>query len=176
MKNIPEEKKFDVIFACIPQVPCLKEFAANTQEISNYFNPDDYKNYYNDNLAMLTHLSNRGLVLNDVLLQQSRQRLKEGGKVVLNLAGRAGESDINTIFERNGFHKKQILHSEVIQQHPQTSIENFANTEEALHQNFCFYSDSEGKEPIGAQLAHELMLKNKPVYHKIYAISAELDN
>ncbi len=158
-------KELDVIVACIPQAIRPENVEPSADDMAHYYPKEVFdKNPYNS----------YALGLNEELLRDAKKIAPET-PVILNLGGRVGQAKLLELFTYNGY-KPEILHTEIIPQHPGTNLEFYAELESSLDGTTdspfkCeFFSDSEGNELITAQKAEKRRLNKEEVFHKIYVI------
>ena len=165
----------DVVIACIPQVKLPEGIDTAT------LGADFHAHYYRldpDQAPSRFDIFNLGL--NHALLCQARDILNPGGKVILNLGGRPGISHLTDLFDEAGFDPK-VVHEKIVPQHPGTCLKSLVSDEarlQAQHSMAAFqfelFADKDATKPISAKVAHALMQKHQPVFHKIYVIEGTL--
>lgn len=160
LKDVPEAilSRVDHIVACIPQVP--KPPAIDLRDGDNfahYYDPCDCRW---DEFGL-------GLVAN--LLKQTAEKTHAG--ITLNLSGRPGVGRLKAMFGDYGF-QPEITYSRMVPQHAETSLASLAALEHDGHDDFEFYADEAGQEPLNARAAEERRLAAQPLYHYIHVISA----
>lgn len=162
LKSISQKKlkTIDNIFACIPQVPST---TINLKE------KDNSAHYY---IADGNKWDKYGYGLNANLIEQTPDYID----LTLNLCGRPGHAIHQKLFSEFG-RTATILHSAIIPQHLNTSLESFSLMEKNGHEDFEFFSDSNGKYLLTAMQAEEKRLEalekneiNGEIYHKIYVV------
>jgi hypothetical protein len=176
----------DVVIACIPQVGepgderltafredqkvKLAEGADNEAE-------DHIAHYYPWTLFDEYPYNSVGLGLNEALMRRIREHAPQA-ELVMNFGCRIGTDVICECFEANGYKPEKIA-SKIVHQHTGTDISFFVTVEKALSgtglekQLICkFYADPEGKTPLSATEAQDLMDKDPDVdlYHEVAVI------
>jgi aspartate/methionine/tyrosine aminotransferase len=114
-ENLSREEPFDLVVACIPQIP--KELGTITERGFADYAPareNIFKPY--------------GLGLVYEALNQSRTHLSEQGRILLNLAGRPGLGTLLEMYRRAGYHPILRQH-DIIEQDPNTDIGPLAQLE-----------------------------------------------
>ncbi|MCW1949402.1 MAG: 50S ribosomal protein L11 methyltransferase [Candidatus Shapirobacteria bacterium] len=165
LSGLGEEKDFDLICGCLPQVskpPTISLGTADTY--ARYFDCDQY----------CSDLNIYGLGLNEGALIQSKERLKPFGSVVLVLSGRAGKEVLEKMFERNGFSPK-IIFEKNIAQLKETTLATLVEYE-SHGCNFYFYSDQECNKRISVAEAEDRRLRGLDSYHKLYVVEGKLNS
>lgn len=152
-----ETPRADVIFGCLPQVPIVMDLEAGDR-VAHYYNPERYQ---------CSTRNACGLGLNEALLKRAKSALSPRGSVVLNLSGRPGLGRLQEMFAEHGY-DPCVLHSAVVPQHPQTSLETLA-VGESKGKKFEFFAHPEGAA-ITATEAEQLRVRQQPVFHRIYVI------
>ncbi len=113
--GMSQEHPFDLVVACIPQIPLVAEmitqrgFADYAPHRENVMRPF-------------------GLGLIHDALTESLPRLRDDGRILLNLAGRPGLSTLLEMYRRTGYHPI-VRDSEIIAQDPDTDIAPLAALE-----------------------------------------------
>lgn len=149
--------RVDVIVACIPQVPTTLDLSLG-DNLAHYYDPTRYE----------ANLHAYGLGLNEALLNRAHGVLEPEGRVVLNLGGRPGLSMLEQMFLNCGY-APRVVHAEIIEQCPSTSLAGLAERESDGNE-FEFFGDATGCERINAQLAEKRRLEGLKLFHKIYVI------
>ena len=155
------------LLACIPQVALVPgQKLEDGDNEAHYYKPSEYPE------AKLHHL---GLGLNEALLNRAREQkvLQNGGKIVLNLAGRPGLENLLGMFAVCGF-VPRIVHQEVIVQHAGTRLSFFETMERQYGSQFEFFADPAATQPICACHAEERRKAGKPIYHWLYVIEGTM--
>ena len=151
--------KVNAIFACIPQVPSKIDLSLEDR-LAHYYDPTHYPE---------ADLNTIGLGLCQTLLVKAKDALMPGGQVTLNLGGRPGLPRLKSLFKDAGYWPN-IVWSETIPQHSETSLATLAALEDSGHDAFEFFTDRKGEMRINASEAEKLRLQKKEVYHNIYVI------
>ncbi len=165
-------ERYDLVVGCIPQVlapsPDLDPVRALREgdegrlyDLSNYF---VLQGVYEDQF---------GLGLLARALDQSVQVLSEGGRAVLNVAGRPGAAVIEGMFDRRGF-AHQVIWSTRVRQAADTDIGVLAQLEARTRRAFEFYVDRHSREPVGAATANALREAGRPIWHDVRVYEASL--
>lgn len=102
-------------------------------------------------------------------LKQSLPYLKEGGSILLNLAGRPGYDVLRWLFARWGF-VPRIIHRERVQQDAMTSLEPLVRAEQETGRRFHFYDMLTATHPISATEAYRRTQAGDPVWHDLYVV------
>jgi aspartate/methionine/tyrosine aminotransferase/methylase of polypeptide subunit release factors len=102
-------------------------------------------------------------------LKQSLPYLKEGGSILLNLAGRPGYDVLRWLFARWGF-VPRIIHRERVQQDAMTSLEPLVRAEQETGRRFHFYDMLTASHPISATEAYRRTQGGDPVWHDLYVV------
>lgn len=163
LSGLGDEKNFDLICGCLPQVIKPPEVILGTGDTyARYFDCGNY----------CSNLNVYGLGLNEAALVQSKERLKPSGRVVLVLSGRAGKQVLEQMFERNGFLPKIIFETNIAQLR-ETSLATLVEHESHGYE-FFFYSDEECVNRISVAEAEDRRLHGLDSYHKLYVIEGKL--
>ena len=159
--------KFDGVFACIPQVAYPKSGVDIKDAPAHYF---DFEAVHFD-----PKLDACFLGLQEKLLYQARGHLPQGGRAVLNLAGRVPLETLFKMFDEFGY-DPEIIHREPVMQHAGTSIEELVHAESMNGIEFTFYeSPACTGSAINATTAQRDFLdKHCHVYHELYVIQGTL--
>ncbi len=147
----------DQIIACIPQVPGELDLAKK-DNMAHYYRPTGHA------------WDLFGLGLNARLLEQVAERAPQAG-VTLNLSGRPGLERLRMLFMQHGY-EPQVTHEAMVSQHMDTSLATLAQLEQNGCQPFEFFEDESGEHPMTAAEAEGRRLETKPVFHKIYVLTA----
>ena len=163
-----EQGAVDVVLGCLPQVVVPPDVDIHDGcGVAHYYDSEQYQD---------CGFGVYGLTLNNTFLRQVREKIdQESGRVVLNLGGRPGKETLDRLFTYNGF-APQILHEEVILQHPGTKIDTLVAIEKLNNISFEFFSDADGQSQITAVQAAELIEEGENVYHKIYVYQGTINN
>lgn len=132
-QGMSQETPFDLVVACIPQIPQVAElisqrgFADYAPQRDNVMRPF-------------------GLGLIHDALEQSLTRLNPQGRILLNLAGRPGLTTLLEMYRRTGYHPI-VRDSEVILQDPSTDISPLAALESRFPGVRFEFLPPEGSDP-----------------------------
>lgn len=154
----------NVIVACIPQVPANDRSPYDGDNLAHYYNTRWYP-------ESTRHV--QGLGLNEALLLRAHSVLQPGDRVVLNLGGRPGISELRAMFTECGYDAR-VVHEEMVEQHPGTSLESLVILEDQGHPPFELFKDEGGECPISVKEAEERRRLKCPVFHKIYVIEGTM--
>ncbi|WP_033070178.1 methyltransferase domain-containing protein [Thalassospira australica] len=178
--------KTDVVIACIPQVgePSDERLTAfrEAQSVKLAKGAEDeaedhIAHYYPWSLFDEYPYNSVGLGLNEALMRRVRQQAPHA-QLVMNFGCRIGTEIICECFEANGYKPEKIA-SKIVLQHAGTDISFFVTLEKALSgtnlekQLVCkFYSDPDGKKPLSATEAQNLIDMDPEValYHEVAVI------
>ena len=158
------EEYADLILANVPQVPSM-----STGPIRDLF---DYYPVPYGSMGRKREWAMQGLWLVSEILEQSSKRLTKDGKIVLNIGGRPGKEHILDMFSHCGY-KTKIVHSEIIEQDPETDISALVHFETTQKVEYSFYSDEDCQARIPARYAYNLISEGHKAYHKLYVIEAQ---
>lgn len=165
LSDLGEERDFDLICGCLPQVSKPTAVVLGTA--------DSYARYF-DAQKYCSNLNIYGLGLNESALAQSRTRLKVNGRVVLVLSGRAGKDVLEQMFERNGF-IPNIIFEKNIPQLRETTLTTLVDHEHCGCE-FFFYKDQKCEERISVVEAENRRLQGMDSYHKLYVIEGRINS
>ncbi len=170
LENVPDHilTQVDTLFACIPQVCKPRDFDKLAILTHDPDSASEYESHYYPPMGSIYDPCGLGLV--DCLLGQARDRASQS-RGVFNLAGRPGEERLNAMFSDHGCNV-HILHQEMVEQHPGTTLVPFAEQEEKEGILFEFYTDKDGRKKIGAAQAEERRQNRKPIYHTVNVMLA----
>ncbi|PZQ49075.1 MAG: hypothetical protein DI551_00025 [Micavibrio aeruginosavorus] len=162
LSNIPaqELRRADYIIGCIPQVPLHHGDMRDERDLSDYY----------EETGIAEDKYGLGLVAR--LLDQAADVAPQA-TLVLNIAGRPGDSRLAPMFERHGY-ETQILYTNVVRQDPGTSLRSLVEIENDTSLNFHFFQDAKAQRDINAHAAEALRGLGKPVYHNLHVMSAKL--
>ncbi len=146
---VPKDVRADLIVACIPQVPSLGAVEDLRARADYYPSQGEYMDQF-------------GLGLVDRALDQSKDHLTPGGRVLYNLAGRPGREMLETMLKRRGYHPA-VSHGQLIHQDRRTDFSALAEHERSLGHRFEFFLD-DPSAPISAQDA----IGKSGVRHMLY--------
>ncbi len=149
LSNLPAGFRADLIVACLPQMPAVRSIDS-LRAVADYYSSDG------------TYWDRYGLGLIDRALAQSRDRLNEGGRVLLNLGGRPGRQVLEALLEQHGLHPS-IRYGQLIRQDPSTDFSELARLE-ASGRPFEFFLKEDPATPISAAQA----IGQREVYHMLY--------
>lgn len=140
--------------------------------------PDHWARYYDHDLYSKSQFNAHGLGVIESLLRQTRKWCPQA-TVVLCLAGRPGGLILESLFSAHGY-QFDIVHTEVVQQCPKTSILSYvqmeAESEEFIGNEiiFEFFLDECCRYKITATQAHLTRgYERKPIYHRLHVIKGE---
>lgn len=159
--------KFDAFIACIPQMKRPDPSIINGQA-------DVFAHYYDPACVPASTYNRYDLGLNHNFLRQAQEHLPEGGKVIVNLAGRPSLKVLFELFTDTGF-VPRVIHEEIIPQHSGTRLTEMVEDERNSAKLgkpifFEFFADAEATKRISAAEAHSLLCGGDEVFHKIYVI------
>jgi hypothetical protein len=152
--------RVNVIFGCLPQVPTDLNLSVGDRT-AHYYDPSRYREAHHNAL---------GLGLNETLLVRAKKVVAQGGSVVLNLSGRPGLGRLRSLFKEAGY-RPEVIYSETIPQHADTSLVSLAALEESGQSDFEFFADAHCLRPINAREAEARRVKKQEVYHNIYVVA-----
>ncbi|GFE12737.1 hypothetical protein Sgleb_07840 [Streptomyces glebosus] len=172
----------DVVVACLPQVPDPEDtmyarFRGAQLPTAAGAGPrvDDHVAHYYPWAEFNDHPFNAvGLGLIEALLSQVRAYAPRA-EVVLNLAGRIGRDSLLRLLRAHHYRPEELA-SRIVRQDESTDISFFRALEAAMRgtggeKDFAceFYADPEGRTPLSARAAGELLDADPtaPVYHEI---------
>lgn len=160
LQQVPDRviKKADHIIACIPQVPATVDLHARDNS-AHYYAPTG------------SRWDQYGLGLNAALLEQARSRAPQAA-ITLNLAGRPGIGQLETLFKQYG-RTIASVHAGVVRQHQETSLASLAQMEQKGAPPFEFFGDETTRKPLNAGQAEARRRDHLPLYHRIYTITAD---
>jgi methylase of polypeptide subunit release factors len=163
LSGLGEERDFDLICGCLPQVSKPVTVTLGTA--------DSYARYF-DCQKYCSDLNIYGLGLNEGALVQSKTRLKTNGRVVLVLSGRAGKNVLEQMFQRNGF-TPSIIFEKNIPQLKETTLATLVE-HEGCGCEFFFYEDQKCEKRISVAEAEHRRLQGVDSYHKLYVIEGRV--
>jgi SAM-dependent methyltransferase len=172
----------DVVVGCLPQVPDPEDVmyaqfhvAQLKTAVGGGQRVDDHMAHYYPWAAFHDYPFNSvGLGLIEALLRRVRSGVPRA-QVVLNLGCRIGKDVLLKLFRSNGYRPEELA-SRIVRQSERTNISFFVALEAALRgtgyeEDFVceFYADSQGRVPISANGAKELLDADPttPVFHEI---------
>ena len=169
---LAQQQTADLIVGCIPQVlapnpdldpsTALGELdAQRLYDLSNYF---ILQGVYEDQFGL-------GLVARAI--EQAAHVLGPSGRLILNVAGRPGATVIDSMFARRGFQSQEIW-SRRVQQAEDTDISVLATLEQRTGNPFEFFVGPHSRQPIGATTAHSLRQSQRPIFHDLRVLEAQL--
>lgn len=155
----------DLVIANLPQVPTLSATPLRDQLFDYYPMPVTLTSD-EETWAM------QGLLLIARVLREARQRLKPGGTVVLNVAGRPKKAAINQFFEAIEYTCTDEYKARV-RQESGTDISAFAYFERTQGLQYEFFRKAQPNAvSVDAKTACKLLARAEPCYHDLYVIKA----
>ncbi len=174
LRDRPTEERWDFVVGCIPQVLrtepaedddlAIEDDDAEARALYDLSNYTAIQNVYEDHFGL-------GLIAR--LLDECPERLRSGGQLVLNLAGRPGRPIIERMFSRRGF-STEVLVARRVQQASDTDIGPLVALEERTQREFEFYLQQHSPEPIRAATALGWLAHGNPIWHEVAVWRAEL--
>ena len=179
---IAEVALADVVVGCLPQVPDPEGPMYVQFHLAQLKTMPDLRQRVDDHIAHYYPWSafnnypfnSVGLGLIEALLRRVRSCAPRA-QVVLNLGCRIGKDTLLRLFRANGYQPEELT-SRIVRQSERTDISFFVALEVAIRGTgyekdlVCeFYADSEGRVPISAIKAKELLDADPttPVFHEI---------
>ncbi|MEB3309056.1 MAG: TIR domain-containing protein [Snowella sp.] len=156
----------DLIIANVPQVPSM-----STGPIRDLF--DYYHMPIRTNGSDEEECAMQGLWLVRSILQQSYSRLQRDGRIILNIGGRPGHENIHAMIEECEY-DAEILHTEIVEQDPETDISALVHFEKTQSIEYEFYKDMRARIKISARQAYSRICEGQKCYHKLHVIEAKL--
>jgi aspartate/methionine/tyrosine aminotransferase/methylase of polypeptide subunit release factors len=166
---ISENKKFDRVIGCIPQVlhpdpDALEHLQSKPSHRQLY----DLSNYCFEQGILEDRF---GLPLIARALEQTQLCLNPQGKVTFILGGRPGQAAIESMFNRRGYNA-QLYWSRRIKQADDTDLVSLVKLEKKYGIKFHFFASSNSKHSIPASTAVKLLAQGQPIHHDLLVYNA----
>lgn len=160
--------RIDALIGCIPQVLQSQVLQPADAARSRSEALTDLSNY----CALQGLVEDRfGLGLNAAAIDQGLECLTEGGVIILNLAGRPGQTAVTRMFTRRGL-KPRTLWRTRISQAADTAIDSLVSLEAETAQDFEFFLHRQSPRSIPARTAKEVVHRGRPVWHELQVVEA----
>jgi len=166
LEQLPSELRFDFVVGCIPQVLREETPEAPSDDERRLYDLSNYcaiQNVYEDHFGL-------GLIAR--LLDEVPEHLAEGGRLLLNLAGRPGRGIIDQMFSRRGF-RTHVVFSRRVRQASDTDIAPLVELEALTRREFEFYLDAHSAKPVCAATAAGWLGAGHPIWHEVAVWRAE---
>lgn len=167
-----KEMTLDRIIGCIPQV--LSPDPEIAQKIIAEGSDDDFLYSLSNYCGMQGLIEDQfGLGLVARAVEESVERLKPSGKIIMNLGGRPGNAVLQRLFTRRGFDVQTIWQTKVTQAQD-TDIKSLVEIEQNSPHRFEFFVSLNSDEPINAQTAFAFVKNGGNIAHSLNVYEAKL--
>ncbi|HEY9712359.1 MAG TPA: methyltransferase, partial [Chroococcales cyanobacterium] len=163
-----ENRKFDFVIGCIPQVlhPDAEATAERRTTDSDLY---DLSNYCFQQGILEDRF---GLPLIARALEEAQLCLNPGGKVTIILGGRPGPQAIDAMFRRRGFEAK-LIWSRRIPQADDTDLSSLVKLERHHGIQFHFFISRNSRQSISAETAMKILKADQEIFHDLLVYTAE---
>lgn len=156
----------DTIIANVPQVPVL---APRSQP--------EFADYYQLNQTLIgtdRKYAKLGYQLLMEILVAAKERLREGGHVVLTVSGRCDPKHIHNVFNELGFEAESLVKA-IVPHDSFTDLSSFQyfHSQDPSEYEFSFYKDSNGLVKCNIDNAMVEVRRGTQMYHDLYVFSAK---